>query len=163
LIKRRYLTTDNQFRVVIASDVFDAIIKQCEKSTGNETGGILIGHYSNSQKTAIITSATAPTVDTIMCPTSFFRGKQGLKTILDNLWDSGDYYVGEWHYHPFASSKPSNQDIRQMIDFSKNDKLKCPEPILIVIGGDSYNGWEDSLRVFYLGNVISLKEDDFEK
>lgn len=35
---------------------------------------------------------------------NFRRGSDGLKKFLDTVWNQGQYYLGEWHYHPNASS-----------------------------------------------------------
>ena len=100
-----------------------------------ETGGILIGNYDQGQSLASIKQITGPTSDSRGSFSWFERGTRGLKKLLDENWERGFYYLGEWHFHPFNSPTPSGQDIQQMQDIAKSTIYKCPEPILIIIGG----------------------------
>lgn len=127
-----------------------------DKANPYETGGILIGNYSPNLETANILQITPPPKNSTHKKHSFHRSSTELKRILDSAWDQGYYYLGEWHYHPNYSAIPSNVDIKQMIDFSKNKNLKCPEPILVIIGGNK-NGWEITVSVFSDGKYICLK------
>lgn len=88
---------------------------------------------------------------------TFYRGIDGLKRILDLAWDQGQYYLGEWHYHPNASSAPSNIDKNQMIVLSQDQKLKCPEPILIIVGGYQ-DSWNINARLFVNKQEIILNK-----
>lgn len=69
--------------------------------------------------------------------------------------DQGLYYLGEWHYHPNTSAVPSSTDLKQMFILSKNNDLKCPEPILIIIGGNKSN-WQISASVFFNNSYVRL-------
>ena len=39
---------------------------------------------------------------------------------------------------------------------SIDELLKCPEPILLIIGGDQENGWELSLHVYTKDDKVTL-------
>ena len=67
------------------------------------------------------------------------------------------YYLGEWHYHPNASPKPSALDLKTMVNLSKDEDLGCPEPILLVIGGSSSN-WLQYIGVYVKEQEIELYE-----
>lgn len=129
-----YFTDDNLYRVVISKDAYELMREYCISSNLNETGGILIGNYSSDQKTANILKITPPPLTSRKTRYSFKRGTKGLKDILDSMWEQGLFYLGEWHYHPKASPFPSSTDIKQMIDFANESELKCPEPILVILG-----------------------------
>ncbi len=128
----------------------------CDISNPYETGGIIIGRYSDDGLTALITEITDAPDDSIYDLTSFIRGINGLQKKLDTLWRDRLYYLGEWHYHPNVSARPSITDIRQMITISKNSCLKCPEPILIIIGGNSYD-WKCSVNLIIKDKYIEMK------
>lgn len=76
-----------------------------------------------------------------------------MKRKLDRLWSRKKYYIGEWHYHPDCSSSLSSQDIEQMINISNDQNYKCPEPILLIVGGKP-NSWECSTYVFPKGKAF---------
>jgi integrative and conjugative element protein (TIGR02256 family) len=105
-----------------------------------ETGGILIGSYNAELDTATITLVSGPPSDSKAGRTWFIRGTKGLKKLLHKAFENaGTYYLGEWHYHPFASPVPSGQDIRQMKQIAADVKYNCPEPIMIILGGNPYD------------------------
>ena len=86
---------------------------------------------------------------------NFHRGSDGLKKLLDTMWNQGRYYLGEWHYHPNTSSLPSGIDNNQMIKLSRDKKLNCPEPILIIIGGYKDN-WSINARLYVNSQEIIM-------
>ncbi|MDZ5726801.1 Mov34/MPN/PAD-1 family protein [Acetobacterium sp. K1/6] len=126
---------NQRFYVKLEKSVYEKILHYCLISYPKETGGILIGNYSQNLSTANIMQTSEPPQKSIHKRNFFKRSSNGLKSIFDDAWKNGQYYLGEWHYHPDASAKPSSLDINQMIAFSKDENLKCPEPILMIIGG----------------------------
>lgn len=138
---------DNAFAVDLDTNAYEQMLAYCKTSYPKETGGILIGNYSNDNQLANILQITSAPKNSVRSRCSFYRGTYGLKNFLDQMWTQGQYYLGEWHYHPNASSLPSGADKTQMLTLSKNKKLNCPEPILIIIGGCKDN-WNISVRVF---------------
>ena len=87
----------------------------------------------------------------------FHRSSNGLKKILDAAWEQGQYYLGEWHYHPNSSSFPSSTDKSQMMSLSQNKQLNCPEPILIIIGGCEDN-WNINVRLYVNNQEIKMNK-----
>lgn len=142
-------TSRNQsLKVVIPKTVLNEIHRFCKSSYPNETGGILVGFYTEQYNSAIISKLIPAPQDSKSGPTWFERGIKGVKRKLDQLWyKKNEYYIGEWHYHPDSSSNLSNQDVKQMSDISSNDNYKCPEPILLIVGGRQ-KSWEYSTYVF---------------
>lgn len=133
-----YTSKDYLFKVKLSRQKSEMMRKLCEKSHPKETGGILIGYYSEDQHTAIVTKITGPPRDSKHGLTWFERGTEGLQNILDNAWEKEQvYYLGEWHYHPKDFPQPSFIDINQMKRISRNPKYHCPEPILFIVNGDT--------------------------
>jgi hypothetical protein len=75
---------------------------------------------------------------------------------LEKLWPKKDYYLGEWHFHPHAAAEPSGTDIGQMIEISTSTKYRCPEPLLLILGGDPNGSWH--IRVFVFPRGATLLE-----
>lgn len=152
-----FRSEDNNFTVIINEATYDKIIDQCEKSVNIETGGILIGNYSKDDTIAFIKDSFSPK-DSKHFKSRFFRGTGGINKILDKKWGEGEYYLGEWHYHPNSSSKSSRVDDAQMIEFSNNKKLNCSEPILLIIGGNSLK-WSLNAYVYKNNEKIILRKE----
>ena len=117
----------------------------CRESGDLETGGVLVGRYSDAHDTAIVTRVWGPPEDSIRRRTSFWRGTQGLQKQLDALWKAREFYLGEWHYHPQGAGQPSIGDKRQMARIADSLDYNTPEPVLIVVGGLE---WEVVAHVF---------------
>lgn len=105
------------------------------RKSNKETGGALCGYYTEDKVSAVITDFLEPTKDSIFGRASFVRGVSGLKEILDKKWKGGEYYLGDWHLHPYGAPIASGQDVSQLIQISRDGSLKCPEPIMIIVGG----------------------------
>lgn len=147
---------NQSFSINLEKEAYEQMLHYCAISNTYETGGILIGNYSTNQMTANILQTSPPPENSRHAKYNFWRGSRGLKGTLDTAWKMGQYYLGEWHYHPNATADPSNTDIKQMIILSNDKKLKCPEPILIIIGGNS-NNWKISATVFSNNGQTALK------
>lgn len=143
------------YNIILKKEAYKQILWFCNKANPYETGGVLIGNYSQDQTTANILQITPPPKNSKHAKYSFHRGSSGLKKILDTAWNQRQYYLGEWHYHPNFSAHPSNTDLRQMITLSKKNGLKCPEPILIIIGGNSKD-WRITIGVIANDEYVSL-------
>jgi integrative and conjugative element protein (TIGR02256 family) len=99
-----------------------------------ETGGALIGRYVDAS-TADVASVTGPCADARHEAYGFERGTAGLREVLDDAWERGLYYLGEWHTHPASDPSPSRDDLATMRRFAADPAMSCPEPLLLILGG----------------------------
>lgn len=151
----KYISADNSFAVCLPVNVLEKMHHECEKSLPNETGGILIGNYSDDLKVAHITKMVGKSRNSVRHCSSFIREGKDYLPILNRFWEKNQYYLGEWHYHPLSSSIPSPVDIATMFQLSLDKYLCCPEPILIIIGGKK-GAWNITISVFCNGERIIL-------
>lgn len=148
---REWHSADGRFRVVIGEDQLERLVHLSRKAGRVETGGILVGSYSEVQDTAVIARVTGPPRDSRAGRSFFDRGTRGLQALLDRLWRSEhEYYLGEWHFHPGGEAEPSDEDRRQMRSFATCADVRCPEPILLIVGGYPETG--RSVRAFVYPN-----------
>jgi integrative and conjugative element protein (TIGR02256 family) len=127
-----------------------------ELAENRETGGVLAGYYSQLLDRAIIKNLTGPPKDSKRGYTWFVRGVSGLQSLIFQLWKKKQYYLGEWHFHPHASSHPSSQDINQMAMIAESKQYHCPEPLLLIIGGSPENFEIRIFVIFFNKRVIEL-------
>lgn len=148
-------TAQDLFGVRISQAVVDRMISCCLASHPLETGGILVGRYISGGDCADVVTASGPPVDSKRGATWFIRGTRHLQRWLNHLWrEREQHYLGEWHYHPSACSQPSGQDKDQIRKIAKNMKARCPEPLLIIIGGDTCDGFTLSCFVSPAGRSL---------
>jgi len=138
----RFSTTDMMFSLTVEQSLMDRIRLLCREASAIETGGILVGYYNQGHDNAIVTDVSSAPVDSNRQRATFHRGVRGLQPWLDRLWTrQRRYYLGEWHLHPFASPVASDTDISQLRRYSETDSLRCPEPVMLIIGGDPRSAW----------------------
>jgi integrative and conjugative element protein (TIGR02256 family) len=131
--------------LIIPDDTLVLVKEYIGVAGKKETGGIIIGKYVDEQKAALVTEFTKAPNDSKFGFFWFLRGNHGFKELLLKYWQEGLYYLGEWHFHPFADPNPSFQDIKQMKKIALSEKYYCPEPILVIVGG---NPEEFALKAF---------------
>jgi integrative and conjugative element protein (TIGR02256 family) len=145
--------TGADYRATLCSSSLQQMIDECIRAGANETGGILIGSYSEDGSTAIIVEATASPADSLAGRSTFQRGVKGLKHLLDARWKTGLYYVGEWHFHPGGSPEPSGDDLVSMRNIAANPNYQCLEPVMIILGGNPTGSYSLSASVFPRGKA----------
>lgn len=155
----RFSSPDQRFGLEIKEKELSVILADCKASNGHETGGILVGQYTKSHDCAFITVVTTAPDDSAKRPMTFLRGFQGLTSILTDLWTKKkEYYLGEWHFHPFAAPTPSGTDIGQMHEIAGTVSYKCPEPVMLILGGDPEADYKIRAFVFPNSEMIELHE-----
>jgi integrative and conjugative element protein (TIGR02256 family) len=148
-----FRTNDRKFGLVLPKACLVEILDHCARAGRRETGGLLIGRYAEGLDLAVIRRVTGPPRDSRAGRTWFDRGIEGLQILLLQSWSGhGDYYLGEWHSHPGAVPVPSGRDNRQMKAFAQSREIECPEPILLIVGGDPRRDWTISACVYRRGD-----------
>lgn len=140
---------DGVFGVELHASMLSTLDRYCREAASLETGGILVGRYSNDRSLAVVGEATPPPSDSRRGRSWFVRGVNGLRDMLHKRWSAKDrtHYVGEWHYHPTDHVEPSDDDIAQMIEISLAKKYDCKEPLLLILGARNLRG-QRLFRIF---------------
>lgn len=131
-----HFTADFGANVTISAKALSMMAEFARKRCRRETGGILVGHYSDDLTTARVEFVSDEPPDSRAGRTWFVRGKVGLAAMLEQAWDEGRYYLGEWHSHPGSSATPSGPDLSSITKLARDRALVCRRPILVIIGGD---------------------------
>lgn len=149
-------SADGRFGLLLPRQHAAQLMARCSRSWPRETGGILVGHYTLSLDTAVVTRLPPTPLDSRSGTASFLRGQRGLRQLLIRLWDRPPvfrrYYLGEWHYHPDHVSLPSGPDVAQMRQIAAAASYHCPEPVLLIVGGSSGAGWTLGAYVYLAGS-----------
>jgi integrative and conjugative element protein (TIGR02256 family) len=128
-------SSDRRFGLRLDSEAQGRLLELCDQADKWETGGVLIGHYASSLDCAIVTEVTSPPEDSARGRTWFQRGVVGLRSLFLNRWaEERQSYLGDWHFHPGGLPKPSGIDISQMQALAGNKRVRCPYPVLVIVG-----------------------------
>ncbi len=126
----------NSWEVRVSDNAVNFMSEQLRRAIPAETGGILVGYLQPKRKIIYVTRALNAPPDSQASPYAFIRGISDSPEIIDEIGRlSGGLlgYVGEWHTHPFGSSRLSSRDITsaQMIKATL-DKVGLPTHIIVV-------------------------------
>lgn len=147
--EREFWSADRRFGLRVGEQAAARLLQFAVRSDRKETGGILVGFYTEALDCAVVTAVSGPPADSQSTKTWFARGVRGLQRWLERLWRTeGDYYLGEWHAHPGSAPDPSPRDIEQMKQIATSELYRCPEPVLLIIGGDPQRHCEARAFVF---------------
>lgn len=141
-------SSDSRYGLRVPSPILERMLMCCRMAKDGETGGIIIGYYNRAHDCAVVTDSSAAPGDSFCSRHYFWRGISGVQEWLLSLWNRTRrrYYLGEWHFHPYAEPNPSGTDIAQMKQNARDPCYNCPEPIMLIFGGDPNQEW--SVRVF---------------
>ena len=132
---REFWSRDRRFGFRIPGDVVSEIRHLCMNSDDRETGGIIIGRYSEDLRCAEVTDASGLPADSRRTRNWLVRGIMGLTERLRNCWNRRrEYYLGDWHFHPSGDLTESQTDVSAMVKVSHSQRADCPEPISVVVG-----------------------------
>jgi integrative and conjugative element protein (TIGR02256 family) len=140
--------------------MLETMREHCARSGALETGGVLLGRYDQNNTWATITFVTGPPTDSRSSRAGFVRGTRGLRALFDRLWGDGEYYVGEWHFHPNAAPTPSEVDIDEMRRIASDATRECATPLLMIIGGDPTAAWSWTAHVLSGTTLVPLLAED---
>jgi len=140
---------DDRFGLVLPGKQLARILRMCDTTGSEETGGILIGHYTTALDCAVVTEVTGPPADSLRGRRWFERGTTELQGLLDRRWRRRrQHYLGEWHLHPGGAPEPSSLDILQMQSIACARACARPEPLLVLVGEGPSGGRMVSAHVF---------------
>lgn len=152
---RRFVAADASCSALLRDTELEVALALCSAAGRRETGGVIIGRYTAALDCAVITELSPPPPDSRADSSRFERGVQGLRNLLRARWKrEGTYYLGEWHFHPFAKAEPSSIDEAGIATIARDHRSRCPEPLLLIIGGEPSAGSELRLHVWRHGRAL---------
>jgi integrative and conjugative element protein (TIGR02256 family) len=161
---RRSRSADGRFNLELPGQIIDEMLEHCGRSFPMETGGILVGYYSDDSRFAHVTNLVPAPGDSVASRFSFQRGVRGVQQFLNRMWLRKRYYLGEWHFHPGGSASPSGTDAGEMKSISFGGSYHCPEPVLLILGGNPPQQFTLESYVYLRGvsNPVVLEPEPVE-
>lgn len=137
------------------------------RSSKVETGGLIFGEIDESFERIWIDSVSGPPSDSEMSPESFLCGTAGTIALAKRRRDASggsSRFIGIWHTHPVSVGRPSDEDMRAMVQLL----LLQPNPprhVVMLIVGFAETRPEINLYLFHrndfqvLVRQLKLPED----
>lgn len=150
-----YSAVRPQVEVKLSATILTTLSEEARKAGRDETGGILIGFYEG-EFTAVVDEIAPMPKDSSFGRSWFRRGRHGLEELLQNRWQKGLHYLGEWHSHPGGDPAPSGPDSTAMHRIAVDPLYRCPAPLLLIVG-ERAPGFSISINVFIRGEMVRLR------
>lgn len=119
--------------IIIEPSAKNSLITETSKFKAAETGGVLCGYYKDEY--LVIESVSGPGPNALHSIDEFVMDKGFMDVFLDKeyLSSAGKYiYIGEWHTHPQIYPKPSDQDIKSIVE--RSFEWQHGEIVFLIIG-----------------------------
>lgn len=103
------IDAEPQWKVRLSADVDSRIRSDSPSADSVETGGVLIGRFSEASQTFHVCDLLPAPADSVRTPTKFILGTKGLTRRIEELQSTDLYCLGTWHSH-LNESGPSARD-----------------------------------------------------
>jgi integrative and conjugative element protein (TIGR02256 family) len=123
----------------VRASALSDMIAEADKWSPRETGGILIGYWSNRFSDVVVTNIIGPGPRAVHCKTSFQpdHDYQDIEVARLYLLSGRVHtYIGDWHTHPGATPEMSRADRRTLARIAQSPGARAPVPIMGILGGD---------------------------
>jgi integrative and conjugative element protein (TIGR02256 family) len=121
-------------------NAFDFMLAEAARRYPLETGGVLMGYWSEDYKAVAITAITGPGPKAIHKRTAFVPDSDFHEAEISRFYvHSGRIhtYLGDWHTHPDGICHLSSKDRATLKRISRYKAARAPMPIMGILAGSS--------------------------
>jgi integrative and conjugative element protein (TIGR02256 family) len=141
------------FEVQIVSSALEDMRAEATRRCLYETGGILIGHWPDTN-TAVITNAIGPGSRARHKLFTFEPDSRFSQEQLNSIYWASDgklSYIGDWHTHPLGSLIPSQSDSETTFQVAADPDYRAPKPILLLFRLRLFRSeWQARAFIYFL-------------
>ncbi len=133
--KRSARKPTGEVRIVVLSDVIARMKQEAIRVGDLETGGVLLGKWSDDGKTLTVTEATSPGPHAIHQEHGFIRDREYCQGQIDRIHSASTGtidYIGEWHRHGRLGTTPSPTDRESILGLVESSNYDLETALLII-------------------------------
>lgn len=138
------IKADNKkWTIKIYNKTYNNILKELNKSSPRETGGILLGHVNIKNKIIYVIDVFIPK-DNKSGPYLLEKGSKGTFDHLSHvLYMTGGMikYVGDWHTHPNNSTVMSYTDKKSLLELKEHLKNMSYPAHIMIFNDTTFNSY----------------------
>lgn len=108
-----------------------------DQAAPEETGGALMGYETEGG--LVVTHLVAAGPRATRSRTHFYPDARYQHAEIHRIYHYSrrvSTYIGDWHTHPFSSTKYSIIDRRAMARISADPASRCSRPVMVILGGE---------------------------
>jgi integrative and conjugative element protein (TIGR02256 family) len=109
-----------------------------------ETGGVLVGYWSEDGREVVITAVSGPGPKAIHSKSDFTPDYLYQDQFVASAYARSGRrhtYLGDWHTHPDGGTKLSGLDKRTLRRISRAQDARAAAPIMVIVANDGAS-WE---------------------
>ncbi|WP_145191441.1 Mov34/MPN/PAD-1 family protein [Gimesia chilikensis] len=132
----------------IGTSTVTELISECEKTTPNETGGVLMGYWGSPKAEPVITHVIGPGPAAIHEPCRFVPDHDYQLNEIARVYELSQRtlcYLGDWHSHPGGTGNLSYRDLLTLRRIANSHTARVDYPLMLIVSGGSkweLNGWQ---------------------
>lgn len=126
----------NKSSLVFSNEVLEHFKSQKQRLFQNERGGILFARFDDSVTRVCL--AQGPFKSDLMKAFQFRANKKRAQKDIDNKFEQGLHYIGEWHTHPQKTPLPSSDDKAAIVDCFNKSTHELENLILVIVGQNDF-------------------------
>lgn len=107
------------------------------RSSKVETGGLLFGEVDDSHGRIWIDAASGPPIDSELSPERFLCGTAGAAELAKRRLEvsgGSSRFIGIWHTHPVSRGRPSDEDLRAMVQLLHLQAHPPRQVVMLIVG-----------------------------
>lgn len=120
----------------IMSSVLSSLCDEADSTAPRETGGIVLGYWSESTAEPVITQAIGPGPHAVHEHDRFVPDYAFHESEVARLHLQSNYslqYLGDWHSHPGSAGYLSSRDHATLCRIATSRKAKAPHPLMLIL------------------------------
>lgn len=130
-------------RIWLASVVRDAMARDAQEASPLESGGVLIGYWSQSREDAVITDIVGGGPRALRTKYSFLPDQAFQESEIARKYVASGRvatYLGDWHSHPMGLTEPSRLDRRTLKRIVRGHEARLSCALMVIVaGGPDWN------------------------
>lgn len=136
--KREFVLTTSKQVVVFSADAVRHMLQfRQNRAWHRESGGQLFGKLSNFE--IFVVEATGPRASDVRTRISYKPDRRAEQVEIDERFQKGLIYLGDWHTHPELRPTPSTRDSESMVECFSKSKHSLTSFMLVVVGSKTWN------------------------
>ncbi len=124
-------------RIEISPAVKRLIVDECAACGRLETGGVLAGYVDAKRSVLVVTHATDAGPNATHRPRFFQRDRAHCQREIERICEQSEGvsdYIGEWHKHVSADTRPSPTDEQTLLNIATRENYALTQSAMIICG-----------------------------
>jgi integrative and conjugative element protein (TIGR02256 family) len=120
----------------VSAEVLSFLVQEANAAAPLETGGVLLGYWSESSTEPVVTQAVGPGPQAIHTRERFMPDHRFHESEVARLCNQNPalQYLGDWHSHPGAAGYLSSLDYSTLRKIAVSRAARAPRPLMIILG-----------------------------